>query len=178
MSCVERERGLHAATACSSQTLCKPKQLHEWADLTCTVTAILLELMQGGHGNRWWERTGLSLLLAACVGWSFTLAGCCWGERVAAAACLVLDLALVWLYGNSAKKKVGSGLLHNQVCAMLVPRKGGTGSTQLFHPYIAVLKWAWVSCWGPSVHSVICSYWNSVGDLCWAVCPMPFWDIS
>jgi len=45
MSYVERERGSHAATTCSSQTLSKPRQLDESADLTVTVA--LLVLMQG-----------------------------------------------------------------------------------------------------------------------------------
>lgn len=52
MSCVERDRGSHAATTCSSQTPSRPRQLDERADPTCAVTAVLLELMQGGHGSR------------------------------------------------------------------------------------------------------------------------------
>lgn len=93
MCCVEGERGSHAAAACSSQTPSQPRQVDEWADLTCTVTAVLLELLQWGHGKRWQERISYPSLWQPVFPWLKLHPGCLllWGGSTAAAACLVHD---------------------------------------------------------------------------------------
>lgn len=67
---------VHMLPLLAQAKLSKPRQVDAWADLTCTVTAVLLELMHGGHGNRRWERRDLSLWVAVCI--SFAEALLCW----------------------------------------------------------------------------------------------------
>lgn len=168
MCCVEGERGSRAVTICTSQTPSQLRQLNEWADLTCTVTAVFLELLQWGRGNRGQERIGLSLPVAACISlaeaspWLPASAGggkhCC--------CCLPCTWSLAWLYANSAKNvccvSSGSGLLHNQVCAILVAVKTGRG---LSYFTLTLLFWNGLEGVIKSLVSTLsCSHWNSVGS--------------
>lgn len=167
MCCLEGERGSHAATTCSSQTPSQPRQLNEWTDLTCTVTAVLLEFLQWGHGNRLQEGIGLSLSVAVCISlaeaspWLRASGG--GGEILLLLPALYLIIGLiVRLLSQKCLLCLIWKQLHNQVCAMLVPMKAGTGLGCFI---LLLLFWNGL---GGVVNSPIsplsCSYWNSVGS--------------